>query len=111
MSKSNYVSEKSYHKESTDKTLRSVSSIVNSVKTLEGEGFVVHRSFPSRGLSEFDPFLLLDEMGPMELASGEAKGALDHPHKSFETVTHMIAGRFEHKDSQGHSGKLGPGDV
>jgi redox-sensitive bicupin YhaK (pirin superfamily) len=60
---------------------------------------------------EFDPFLLLDEMGPIVLSPGQAKGAPDHPHRGFETVTYMIDGVFEHKDSQGHSGKLNPGDV
>jgi redox-sensitive bicupin YhaK (pirin superfamily) len=55
--------------------------------------------------------LLLDEMGPKDLAAGEAKGASDHPHRGFETVTYVIDGAFEHKDSQGHSGKLNPGDV
>ena len=72
---------------------------------------MVHRAFPSNSLREFDPFLLLDEMGPIVLAAGEAKGAPDHPHRGFETVTYMVDGIFEHKDSQGHSGKLKPGDV
>ena len=91
--------------------IRSVSRIINSIQTTEGEGFIVHRSFPTQTLSEFDPFLLLDEIGPLDLSSGEAKGAPDHPHRGFETVTYMLDGRFEHKDSQGHIGKLGPGDV
>jgi hypothetical protein len=78
---------------------------------LEGEGFLVRRPFPSRGFSFFDPFLLLDEMGPMDLAPGEAKGAPDHPHRGFETVTYMLSGRMEHKDSRGNAGRLGPGDV
>ncbi len=94
-----------------DNKLRSVSGIINSVETLEGEGFLVHRPFPTYALSDFDPFLLLDEMGPKDLAPGEAKGAPDHPHRGFETVTYMLAGRMQHKDSQGHAGKLTPGDV
>jgi quercetin 2,3-dioxygenase len=91
--------------------LRSVSRIINSIQTTEGEGFIVHRSFPTHIISEFDPFLLLDEIGPLDLSSGEAKGAPDHPHRGFETVTYMLDGKFEHKDSQGHVGKLGSGDV
>jgi quercetin 2,3-dioxygenase len=94
----------------TTKT-RSVSRIINSLKTTEGEGFVVHRSFPGNSLSDFDPFLLLDEMGPMDLKPDEAKGAPDHPHRGFETVTYVLDGKFEHKDSHGNSGKLGAGDV
>lgn len=92
-------------------SIRSVSRIVNSVRTLEGAGFVVQRPFPTNFLPDFDPFLLLDQMGPVELGPGEAKGAPDHPHRGFETVTYMLAGRLEHKDSQGNTGKLGPGDV
>jgi len=92
-------------------SLRSVSRIVEGVEHLEGEGFLVHRPFPSHDLSHIDPFLLLDEMGPMDLAPGEAKGAPDHPHRGFETVTYMLEGRFRHKDSHGHSGKIDPGDV
>ena len=95
-----------------DKTqTRSVSQVINSKTTLEGEGFLVHRAFPNGSLREFDPFLLLDEMGPVEISSGDAKGAPDHPHRGFETVTYMIDGAFEHKDSQGHSGKIKTGDV
>jgi quercetin 2,3-dioxygenase len=92
-------------------TIRSVSHIIKAIPTLEGAGFLVHRPFPSDALSDFDPFLLLDEMGPMNVRAGEAKGAPDHPHRGFETVTYMLSGSFRHKDSQGHEGKLEPGDV
>jgi len=91
--------------------LRTVAGIVNSIETLEGGGFLVRRPFPKASFSEFDPFLLLDEMGPKELAPGEAKGAPDHPHRGFETVTYMLAGDMEHRDSRGHAGRLRPGDV
>ena len=90
---------------------RTVAGLVNSIETLEGAGFLVRRPFPKASFSEFDPFLLLDEMGPMTLAPGEAKGAPDHPHRGFETVTYVLAGEMEHKDSQGHAGKLSAGDV
>ena len=90
---------------------RTISEIVTAKTTTEGEGFVVHRPFPNYSVRDFDPFLLLDEMGPIELSAGEAKGAPDHPHRGFETVTYVIEGAFEHKDSQGNSGKLYSGDV
>jgi quercetin 2,3-dioxygenase len=90
---------------------RTVAGVVNSIETLEGGGFLVRRPFPKASFSEFDPFLLLDEMGPIELAPGEAKGAPDHPHRGFETVTYLLAGDMEHKDSRGHAGHLRPGDV
>ena len=90
---------------------RTVAGVVNSIETLEGGGFLVRRPFPKASFSEFDPFLLLDEMGPMELAPGEAKGAPDHPHRGFETVTYMLSGDMEHRDSRGHAGRLRAGDV
>jgi len=90
---------------------RTVAGIVNSIETLEGGGFLVRRPFPKASFSDFDPFLLLDEMGPMDVAPGEAKGAPDHPHRGFETVTYLLSGEMEHKDSSGHTGRLMSGDV
>lgn len=90
---------------------RTVAGVVNSIETLEGAGFLVRRPFPTPSFSEFDPFLLLDEMGPMDLGPGEAQGAPDHPHRGFETVTYVLSGDLEHKDSRGHAGRLQRGDV
>ncbi|MFQ4144580.1 pirin family protein [Chlorogloeopsis sp. ULAP02] len=91
--------------------IRTIAGIISSVETLEGEGMVVRRPFPKSSFSEFDPFLLLDELGPVDIEPGQAKGAPDHPHRGFETVSYILEGYIEHKDSQGHTGKLGPGDV
>ncbi len=77
----------------------------------EGGGFVVRRPFPTHELSFVDPFLLIDEMGPVTYAPGQAVGAPDHPHRGFETVTYLLAGGMEHEDSHGHRGSLRPGDV
>ena len=95
----------------TGRAGRTVSGIVNSIETLEGGGFLVRRPFPKASFSDFDPFLLLDEMGPMDVSPGEAKGAPDHPHRGFETVTYLLSGDMEHKDSRGHAGRLRAGDV
>ena len=57
------------------------------------------------------PFLLLDEMGPVVYAPGEAIGAPSHPHRGFETVTYLLDGGMKHADSAGNSGDLNPGDV
>ncbi|BAZ01101.1 hypothetical protein NIES37_50990 [Tolypothrix tenuis PCC 7101] len=92
-------------------TMRTVSGIINSVQTLEGEGMLVRRPFPKATFGDFDPFLLLDEIGPVDVEPGAAKGAPDHPHRGFETVTYILEGSFEHKDSQGNAGKLHAGDV
>ena len=91
--------------------IRTVAGVVSSIETLEGGGFSVRRPFPKPAFSFFDPFLLLDEMGPMDVGPGEAKGAPDHPHRGFETVTYMLSGEMEHRDSRGHAGRLRPGDV
>ncbi len=85
--------------------------IVTAHRQLEGAGFVVRRPFPSEALPMVDPFLLVDEMGPVDYAPSEAVGAPDHPHRGFETVTYALAGEFEHEDSAGHRGVLRPGDV
>ena len=95
----------------TNFNFRSIKLVTKSNETPEGDGFVVHRSFPSGSIRNLDPFLLLDEMGPLDLLPYESKGFPEHPHRGFVTVTYMLEGRFEHKDSQGNSGKLGPGDV
>src|SRR5947209_1643591 len=85
---------------------RAVIHVLPTERTLEGGGFVVRRPFPTEAIDHFDPFLLLDEMGPAEVAPGEAKGAPDHPHRGFETVTYLLAGEMEHRDSAGNHGKL-----
>jgi redox-sensitive bicupin YhaK (pirin superfamily) len=90
---------------------RTIAKIVPGVPVMEGAGVLVHRPFPSHQLREFDPFLLVDEMGPIDAAPNAALGFPDHPHRGFETVTYMLSGRFEHRDSYGHAGKLNPGDV
>ncbi len=94
-----------------DQTQRPVLSIIDSIRALEGGGFPVRRPFPTHDLAQVDPFLLLDHLGPVTWGPGEGIGAPDHPHRGFETVTYLLSGGFQHKDSAGHAGKLGPGDV
>jgi redox-sensitive bicupin YhaK (pirin superfamily) len=90
---------------------RKVERVITARHQLEGGGFIVRRPFPTAGLDLVDPFLLLDEMGPADYGPGEAKGAPDHPHRGFETVTYMLQGRFEHEDSAGNKGAIAAGDV
>jgi redox-sensitive bicupin YhaK (pirin superfamily) len=92
-------------------TLREATRIVTAHKQREGGGFIVRRPVPTLGMDQVDPFLLIDEMGPVEYGPGEAIGAPDHPHRGFETVTYVLDGEMEHEDSAGHRGALGPGDV
>ncbi len=92
-------------------SVREASRVVTAHRQREGAGFIVRRPFPSQGIDLVDPFLLLDEMGPVDYRPGEAVGAPDHPHRGFETITYMLEGQFEHEDSAGHKGVLRPGDV
>jgi redox-sensitive bicupin YhaK (pirin superfamily) len=92
-------------------TVRPVTRVVTAHSQTEGGGFVVRRPLPTPGFPLADPFLLIDEMGPVEYGPGQAIGAPDHPHRGFETVTYILEGEMEHEDSAGHRGVLGPGDV
>jgi redox-sensitive bicupin YhaK (pirin superfamily) len=92
-------------------TLRQATRVVTAHRQKEGGGFIVRRPVPTLGLDMVDPFLLIDEMGPVDYAAGQAVGAPDHPHRGFETVTYVLEGEMEHEDSAGHRGALGPGDV
>ena len=88
---------------------RKVKAIVPTRTVLEGGGFKVRR--PAAMGSLMSPFLLLDEMGPVDYAPGEAVGAPWHPHRGFETITYMLSGEMEHEDSVGSKGVITPGDV
>ncbi len=90
---------------------KAIQKILPSEQAAEGDGMVIYRAFPGGTVSEIDPFLLLDEMGPIELKPGEGKGFPDHPHRGFETVTYLLDGEMEHRDSSGNHGVLRPGDV
>ncbi|MGH9166213.1 MAG: pirin family protein [Acidimicrobiia bacterium] len=97
------------HRGDADTAWRPVGRVVTARRFLEGEGFQVRRPFPDADLSLADPFLLLDHLGAVEYAPGEAKGAPWHPHRGFETVTYIMDGAFEHRDSTGGGGLLTDG--
>jgi redox-sensitive bicupin YhaK (pirin superfamily) len=90
---------------------RRVARLVDAISTIEGGGFPVRRPFPTPGFSHFDPFLLIDHLGPVTWPPGGPLGAPDHPHRGFETVTYVLAGENEHRDSFGNADVLRPGDV
>ena len=91
--------------------VREAEKVLSSHRQLEGAGFIVRRPLPAPGLTALDPFLLIDEMGPIEYKPGEAVGAPDHPHRGFETVTYVLEGEVIHEDSAGHRGTIKPGGV
>lgn len=89
---------------------RTVARIVAAAATMEGAGVKVHRALGGRALSVLDPFLLLDEFKSDD-PSDYVAGFPDHPHRGFETVTYMLEGAMEHRDSVGNHGRLGPGSA
>ncbi len=78
-----------------------------------GDGFPARSMFSyAREPERWSPFLLLDYLGPMEFEpTDDRRGVGPHPHRGFETVTILHAGEVEHRDSAGHHGIIGPGDV
>lgn len=76
----------------------------------DGAGVRMTRIIATPELEHFDPFLLLDEFRSDD-ADDYIAGFPDHPHRGFETVTYMLAGRMGHADNQGNTGELGPGSV
>lgn len=91
---------------------RPVTRVVTAQSTVEGAGFTVRRPFPSvLSMTEADPFLLLDHLGPTVYAPEEASGAPWHPHRGFETVTYVLDGEVAHHDTHGGGGVIGEGDT
>jgi len=90
---------------------RPVLSVTTAPAGFEGEGFPVRRAFAGVSKAALDPFIHMDQMGEVEYAPGEPKGTPWHPHRGFETVTYMIDGTFEHKDSTGGGGLITNGDT
>lgn len=88
-----------------------ISRLVRAQQAVEGDGFVVRRPFPTTSLGHVDPFLLFDHMGPVEFAPGEGVGTPWHPHRGFETVTYLLDGDAEHRDSLGNHGHMEAGDT
>lgn len=90
---------------------RPLRSVTTAPRGFEGEGFPVRRAFAGVDLADLDPFVHLDQMGEVEYAPGEPRGTPWHPHRGFETVTYMIDGIFEHRDSHGGGGSITNGDT
>jgi redox-sensitive bicupin YhaK (pirin superfamily) len=90
---------------------RPVVSVTSAPSGYEGEGFPVRRAFAGVDLRRLDPFIHMDQMGEVEYAPGEPKGTAWHPHRGFETVTYIIDGTFEHRDSHGGGGTITNGDT
>ncbi len=89
---------------------RSVEALVAGRATRDGAGVRLTRVLTGDLQQRLDPFLMLDQFGSNDPKDYGA-GFPDHPHRGFETVTYMIAGRMRHRDSAGHEGLLQNGGV
>ncbi|MCA9668343.1 MAG: pirin family protein [Myxococcales bacterium] len=90
---------------------RAVSRLVVAQRQLDGHGFSIRRPLPAEGLELVDPFLVVDEVGPVDYEPGEAVGTAAHPQRGVETVTYLLEGELVHQDSRGTRAQLGSGDV
>src|SRR5690606_17097168 len=89
---------------------RRVAQTLRGQPTSDGAGVRMTRVIGTPRLDHFDPFLLLDEFRSDD-PNDYIAGFPNHPHRGFETVTYMLAGRMRHGDNQGNTGLLGPGSV
>ena len=90
--------------------LRSVERWVAGQATQDGAGVRLTRVLTQDLQQRLDPFLMLDAFGSDD-PDDYIAGFPDHPHRGFETITYMIAGRMRHRDSRGHEGLLENGGV
>lgn len=90
---------------------RGVSQIIEPQFVIEGAGVLLRRSISPRASNEYDPFLLFDHFAFNDPVEGPIRGFPMHPHRGIETVTYMLEGATQHRDSLGNAGLIGPGDV
>lgn len=93
-----------------DAQTRRVARVIEPQPVVEGAGVRLRRSIGGRALDYLDPFLLLDHFESDE-PNDYLAGFPLHPHRGIETVTYMLAGEVDHKDTIGNAGTIGPGDV
>lgn len=89
---------------------RQVQSVVTPSATRDGAGVQLRRSIATPTLDHLDPFFLFDHFGS-ENPDDYIAGFPMHPHRGIETITYVLDGRVEHRDSLGNSGVIGAGDV
>ncbi|MGE5248888.1 MAG: pirin family protein [Bacteroidota bacterium] len=92
-------------------TTRPISQIIEPQYVIEGAGVLLRRSIAPRRSNEYDPFLLFDHFAFNDPIEGPIRGFPMHPHRGIETVTYMLEGSVNHRDSLGNAGLIGPGDV
>ena len=91
--------------------IRNVKEIIEPQYVMEGAGVLLRRSIAPQVSNRFDPFLLFDHFAFNDPAEGPIRGFPMHPHRGIETVTYILQGSVNHRDSLGNAGLIGPGDV
>jgi len=89
---------------------REIEKVIEGIQTSDGAGVSLTRIIGSPELNMLDPFLLLDEFGS-DNPNDYIAGFPPHPHRGFETITYMLNGKWQHRDSAGNEGLLGDGSV
>ncbi len=92
-------------------TNRTVSHMIEPQLVVEGAGVLLRRSISPRVSNEYDPFLLFDHFAFNNPLEGPIRGFPMHPHRGIETVTYMLDGSVNHRDSLGNAGAIGAGVV
>src|ERR1700733_13008188 len=95
---------------SPTRTTRRLVKTLAGMPASDGAGVKLNRIIGQPALPDLDPFLMLDEFGSDDPKAYIA-GFPTHPHRGFETVNYMLAGRMRHRDNAGNEGLLGPGSV
>ena len=90
--------------------IKELRTVTSGIPATDGDGVKMTRIIGSPELNMLDPFLLLDAFESDD-AVDYIGGFPDHPHRGFETVTYLLAGKMRHKDSAGHNGVIEPGGV
>ncbi len=90
--------------------IRNISATTSGIAASDGDGVRLTRIIGSPELDMIDPFLMLDFF-ESDKPGDYIGGFPDHPHRGFETVTYLLAGRMRHWDNAGHEGVIEPGDV
>lgn len=91
--------------------IRPIKQVIEPQFVLEGAGVLLRRSVSPHASNRFDPFLLFDHFAFNDPVEGPIRGFPMHPHRGIETVTYILEGSVQHRDSLGNSGLIGPGDV
>ena len=90
--------------------MRKIVQIIDAQATNDGDGVKIHRIAGQRLHAALNPYLMLDEINSDD-AADYIGGFPEHPHRGFETITYMKAGRMRHRDHMGNEGVIGAGDV